>query len=158
MALSVTIFPFFDRQWKQSLTRSLRVSYRYGFCDGETGRTTIHKRDCCEGQRRGSGLLSHICVSSVWGNSRNSWLNWALRLRLLFTRIVSTIPSTHPQGRSSVEQVLQISATPLYRGPCWGSFYLHPILDFPLRNGACILKCYAYICDSMSVNDHRCIV
>lgn len=101
--------------------------------------TTVHQRGCCEGQRRHAGLLSDVCVGSVWGNSGHPWSHRTVRIYLLFPRLVSPLPSSNPQGQSQVEQVLQVSEDALHRRARWRSFYLRPVLDFPLRNGACVL-------------------
>lgn len=143
----ISLFILLDKRWFSLWQASYeKREYKHGFCGGETGRTTIHQRSCSEGQCRCAGLLSYIGVGFVRGNSRHSWPNWALRLRFLFPRFVSTFPSPHPQGRSSVEQVLQIPAAFIHGWSCWGSFYIRPILDFPLWNGACILKYFAWVC------------
>lgn len=43
--------------------------------------------------------------------------------------------------------MLQIQAAFIHRGSCWRSFYIRPFLDFPLWNGACLLKYFAWVCD-----------
>lgn len=122
-------------------------SSRHVFGDGKTGRAAVHQWDCSKGQRCCAGLLSYIGVGSIRGYSRHPWANRTLWLHFLFPRLLPPLPSPYPQGWTSVEQVFQISPPPVHRGARWGPFYLRPILDFPLRNGARVLKRSACICD-----------
>ena len=111
-----------------------------GWSRSQARGATVHQRSGCEGQRRCAGLLPHLCICPVWSNSWHPGADWTLWLYFLLPLSVSPLPVAHSQGRTAVEQILQITAAALHRGPCWRSFHLRPFLDFPLRDGACVLK------------------
>lgn len=108
---------------------------------GQARGTAVHQRSSCERQRRCPGLLSHVSLGPVWSNSWHPGADWTLWLYFLLLLCVSSLRAAHSQGWTALEQIFQITTTSLYWRSCGWSFYLHPILDFPVRDGACVLKC-----------------
>lgn len=108
---------------------------------GQARGTAVHQRSRCEGQRCCPGLLPHVCLCPVWSNSWHPGADWTLWLYFLLLLCISSLRAAYSQGWTALEQIFQITTTSLYWRSCGRSFYIHPILDFPVWDGACVLKC-----------------
>lgn len=111
-----------------------------GWSRSQAWGTTVHQWSSCEGKRRRAGLLPHLCIRSVRSDSWHPRADWTVRLHFLFPILLPPLSAAHSQGRAAVEQMLQIAAAALHRGPRRRSFHLCPVLDFPVWNGARVLK------------------
>lgn len=119
---------------------SVFLASQHGHSSSQTRGTAVHQWGGRQRKQRGARLLPHVRVCSVRGDSGHPRANWTLRLRLLFPCLFPAVFAPDSQSRSTMEQVLQISTSAFYRRPRGRPLYLRVVLDFPLRNGACVLK------------------
>lgn len=112
--------------------------------DGRSGcqawGTTVHQWSVSEEQCSCAGLLPHLCFCTVRSYSWHLGSDWTVWFHLLFPGFISPLSAAHTQGWTKMEQMLQVPSVALHWGPCWRAFYLHPVLDFPLWDGACVLE------------------
>lgn len=120
--------------------RVFALTSRHGHGSSQTRRTAVHQRGGRPRKQRRAGLLPHVRVRSVRGYSGHPWPYGTLRLCVLLPGFFPAVIAFDSQSRSPMEQVLQISTSALYRRPGGRPLYLRAILDFPLRNGTCVLK------------------
>lgn len=111
-----------------------------GWSWGQARGTTVHQWSGRKGQRSCAGLLPHVCVCAVRSDSRHPRPDGTVWLHFLFPLLISSLSAAHSQGRTAVEQILQIAAAALHRRPRWRSFHLRPLLDFLVWDGARVLK------------------
>lgn len=116
------------------------LASQHGHSSSQTRGTAVHQWGGRQRKQRGARLLPHVRVCSVRGDSGHPRANWTLRLRLLLPCLFPAVFAPDSQSRSTMEQVLQISTSAFYRRPRGRPLYLRVVLDFPLRNGACVLK------------------
>lgn len=126
---------FFSRLVSQRVLTS-----QHGHSSSQTRGTAVHQWGGRQRKQRCAWLLPHVRVRSVRSDSGHPWANGTLRLCLLLSCFFPAVFAPDSQSRSPMEQVLQISTSALYRRPRGRPLYLRAVLDFPLRNGACVLK------------------
>ncbi len=138
------------------LSISVFLTSQHGHGSRQTRGTAVHQRSGRQRKQRCARLLPHVRVRALRGHGGHPRPDRTLRFHLLCPCVFPAVLAPDSQSRSPVEQVLQISTSAVYRGPRGRPLYIRAVLDFPLRNGACVLKGLGQYRSRVDVTLERC--